>query len=294
MFCRVIDEGTISRAARTGYVSQPAVTKQIRQLEAHYDALLFDRQDGKLFPTKAGETLYPFAKNMVEMLEQSHEAVDEAAGEHDVMLHIGASFTIGDYLLPSIMGAFKKRFPDYRFSLTIGNTPQIMDRMENRGIDIALVESRIDEESFMTETFAHDELVLVLPADHRWKDRTAIMPDELPEETMIWRERQSGTRVILEHALQEAGVLDFIPSSLELGSIQSIKSAVEAGLGISILPMLTVKQELANGALKKVPVSGLRFTRDLLMVREPKRFRKQVVQDFVAFVRDRQLTKRYD
>ncbi|MEN1970381.1 LysR family transcriptional regulator [Lentibacillus sp. N15] len=285
MFCRVVEEGNISKAARLGYVSQPAVTKQIRQLETRYNTLLFDRQEGKLIPTKAGKTLYPFAKDMVETLEQSHEAVKEATGEYEVVLHIGASFTIGDYLLPNVMGKFKKKFPDYQFSLTIGNTPQITEKLKNQDIDIALVESQVDDHSFMSETFAQDELVLVIPADHRWKDRETITPHELPEEKMIWRESESGTRVILENALQKAGVLKQIQSSLELGSVQSIKSAVEAGLGVSILPKLTVEKELAFGVLKMVPVNDLQLTRDLLMVRELQRFRKQVMHDFVAFVR---------
>lgn len=287
MFCRVVEEGNISRAARLGYVSQPAVTKQIRQLEARYDTLLFDRQDGKLISTRAGETLYPFAKNILETLEQSHEAVNEAAGEHDVVLHIGASFTIGDYLLPNLMGKFKQTFPEYRFSLTIGNTPQMMEKLENQDIDIALVESEIDNHSFSIETFAQDEMVLVIPPDHDWKERETIMLHELPEEKMIWRERESGTRVILEHALKEAGVLEAIRSFMELGSIQSIKSAVEAGLGISILPRLTVEKELTYGMLKTVNVHGLNFTRNLLMVRESRRFKKQVVHDFLAFLRNR-------
>lgn len=153
--------------------------------KTQYNTLLFDRHDGKLIPTKAGNTLYPFAKNMAETLEQSHEAVKEATGEHETVLHVGASFTIGDYLLPHVMGKFKKKFPDYRFSLTIGNTPQIVEKLGDQDIDIALVESQVDDRSFMIETFAQDELVLVLPADHRWKDREMIMLHELPEEKMI-------------------------------------------------------------------------------------------------------------
>lgn len=285
MFCRVLEEGNISKAARLGYVSQPAVTKQIRQLEARYEALLFDRLDGKLTPTKAGKTLYPFAKNMVETMEQSQEAVKETTGDYDIELRVGASFTIGDYLLPSIMGKFKKKFPDYRFSLTVGNTPQIMGKLENQNINIALVESQVDSCSFMTERFAQDKLVLVVPADHRWKARETVTIHELTEERMIWRESESGTRVILENALKEVGVLKKIQGSMELGSIQSIKSAVEAGLGISILPMLTVEKELTYGILRKVTVTDLECNRDLLMVRKPQRFKKRVLNDFVGFVR---------
>src|SRR5699024_7551963 len=132
--------------------------------------------------------------------------------------------TIGDYLLPNMMGRFKNKFPDYRFSLTIGNTPQILEKLENQDIDIALVESQVDDRSFLVETFAQDELVLVIPADHHWQHKEMITLQDLPGEKMIWREPESGTRIILENALKETGVLEKIQSSLELGSIQSIKS----------------------------------------------------------------------
>lgn len=117
MFCRVMEEGNISRAARMKYVSQTAVVKQICQLKVHYNTLLFNRQDGKLISTKAGETLHPFAKNTAKIFECSYEAVKGVYCECDIVLRIGESFTIGDYLLPSIMGCPKQLSPDYQFNL---------------------------------------------------------------------------------------------------------------------------------------------------------------------------------
>lgn len=285
MFCRVIEEGSISSAARLGYVSQPAVTKQIRQIERQYDTLLFERIGQKLIPTEAGKKLYPFAREIIAYYEQSEEAIKEYNGNCDVTLNIGASFTIGDYLLPGLMGTFKKKFPDYMFNLSIGNTPNIVSQLENKTIDIALVESPVDNHVFIIEPFAKDELVLITPGNHHWKNRKEIASHELAEEKMILREAESGTRLILEKVLKEIGMLEKIDVSMELGSFQSIKSSVEAELGISILPRLTVEQELKFGTLNKVKITDLSVKRDLWMVRRPQRFNKMVLKNFVDFIR---------
>lgn len=285
MFCRVIDEGSISKAARLGYVTQPAVTKQIHQLEARYDALLFERIDGKLIPTKAGKTLYPFARDIIETFEQSQDAIKEVTGNGEVILHVGASYTIGDYLLPKLMRDFKEKFPNYKFSLTIENTPNILSKLDNKEIDIALVESAVNNSELLVERFAEDELLVVLPANHPWQAKEAVTVSDLMGESMIWREAESGTRLIVENALKEMGLSEKMQVSMELGSIQSIKSAVEANLGISILPKLTVERELQYGILKQVGIADLTITRDLWMVRTPQRFSKEVLNQFVAFMR---------
>lgn len=286
MFCRVVDEGSISKAARLGFVSQPAVTRQIHQLEEQYGTLLFERVDGKLKLTEAGKVLYPYAKEIIEYIKRSFEAIHEITGNQETVLHVGASLTIGEYLLPGLLGSFRKRYPDIKFSLTIGNTPTILTKLENNDIDIALVESAVNNENFITEKFAEDELILVVPSNHHWKSRKKININELPEEKMIWRESDSGTRLIVEDALKEYGILDKIESAMELGSMQSIKSAVEADLGISLLPKLTVSKELKYGTLREIKIADFHLTRDLWMVKKTHRFQKTGLSYFIDFIRN--------
>ncbi|ASN05793.1 LysR family transcriptional regulator [Virgibacillus necropolis] len=289
MFCRVIEEGSISQAARIGYVSQPAVTSKIRQLEKHYGAELFDRTGGKLNLTESGSALYLFAKEIIDCFKRSEEAVKGIANLEATTLNIGASLTIGEYLLPGILGEFQKENRNVNFNLAIGNTPNIVAQLENRDIDIALVEGIVTHDDLNIEKFAEDELIMVIPSNHRWNDRSKINIEELPQEKMIWREKNAGIREIVENVLRENNVLEKVKGHMELGSTQSIKSAVEAGMGISILPRLSVTRELELGVLKHVTISDIHITRDLWVVKIASRFPKKSMNSFIFHLK--KLTK---
>ncbi|MED3911706.1 LysR family transcriptional regulator [Peribacillus simplex] len=284
MFCLVVDEGSISQAARLSFLSQPAVTRQIHQLENFYNTLLFDREEGRLRVTEAGKLLYPFAKAIVNDFNHSKVVIQQSTGEYNANLIVGASLTIGEYLLPSLLGRFKKQQPEIKVTLTIKNTPRVLEDLSNDVIDLALVEGLVENTDFIVDKFAEDELILVCPSDHPWKDRKEIQLEELGNERMIWRESISGTRLIVENMLREHGVLEKIESYMEIGSTQAIKSAVEAGLGISILPRLTVARELGQGFLREVGISRIDMTRNLWLVRKNKRFNKIGVSKFVHFL----------
>ena len=142
MFCLVVDEGSISQAARLSFVSQPAVTRQINQLENFYGTLLFDRTEGKLKVTETGEILYPYAKSIVNDFYRSKEAIQLEMRKYNTNLQVGASCTIGEYLLPSLLGKFKKQKPDIKVTLTIKNTPGILRDLTNDVIDLARISLR--------------------------------------------------------------------------------------------------------------------------------------------------------
>lgn len=284
MFCLVVDEGSISQAARLSFLSQPAVTRQIHQLENYYNTLLFDREEGRLRVTEAGKLLYPFAKAIVNDFNHSKEVIQQSTGKYNANLIVGASLTIGEYLLPSLLGRFKKQQPEIKVTLTIKNTPRVLEDLSNDVIDLALVEGLVENTDFIVDKFAEDELILVCPSDHPWKDRKEIQLEELGNERMIWRESVSGTRLIVENMLREYGVLEKIESYMEIGSTQAIKSAVEAGLGISILPRLTVARELEQGFLREVDIYRINMARNLWLVRKNKRFNKIGVSKFVDFL----------
>ncbi|PGT85199.1 MULTISPECIES: LysR family transcriptional regulator [Bacillaceae] len=284
MFCLVVDEGSISQAARLSFVSQPAVTRQIRQLENFYGTLLFDRTEGKLIVTETGKMLYPFAKAIINDFDRSKEVILQATGEYNSNLRVGASLTIGEFLLPSLLGRFKKHAPEIKVTLTIRNTPSVLEDLTNDVIDIALVEGIVEDKHLIVEKFANDELILVCSPDHPWKDRSEIQIEELANEKMIWRESISGTRLIAENALKEYGILEKINSYMEIGSTQAIKSAVESGLGISILSKLTVARELEQGYLQEIKIKDVHIERSLWLVKKPQRFHREGVSQFVEFI----------
>lgn len=284
MFCRVVEEGSITKAARLGYVSQPAVTKQIRQLENSYGTSLFDRDEGKLRLSETGKLLYPYAKEILALNKASYEGIQEHLGEIEKTLHVGASLTIGEYLLPALIGRFKKQHPDIKFSLSIGNTPLMLEKLEENEIDIALVEGVFQNDRYKKQKFADDELILVTSSGHQWGKKNEINVNELPDEKMIWREKESGTRQIVEEALKEHGILDKIENAMELGSMQAIKSAVEADLGTGILPRLTVQKELEFEILREIPIQDFQLIRDFWMVQKQRRFKKEAEAYFETFL----------
>jgi LysR family transcriptional regulator, transcriptional activator of the cysJI operon len=284
LFCRVAEEGSISQAARLSYISQPAVSKQIRQLENRYGTALFDRKDGRLMLTEAGKILYPYAKDIIKSDHYSIQAIQEMLGAHNHTLNVGASLTIGEYLIPGILGNFKKDHSEIQFSLLIGNTPYILSKLDHHEIDIALIEGTFNHSKYITQKFADDELILVASYHHRWGKRESIGIQELTEEKMIWREKESGTRQIVEDALKDYGILEKVGNAMELGSLQSIKSAVEAELGISILPKITVLRELQFNILREIPIKDFVFMRDLWMVQRDQRFKKNAQIHFGDFL----------
>lgn len=284
MFCLVVEEGSISQAARIAYISQPAVTRQIRQLEDYYGVSLFDRSDGKMTVSKAGKALYPYAKTIVNDFKSSEEAIQQLTGKMEPHLKIGASFTIGEYLLPEILGRFKQLHPHLKLTLQIGNTPAMLEALDGNHIHLALVEGVVENQRLEVKKFAEDRLILVCSSQHPWKGKAEVTVNDFLHEQMLWREESSGTRKIVEEALRRFGVLERIENYMELGSTQAIKGAVEANLGIGILPKRAVKKELRSNTLHEVSVRQLELKRDLWLVQKPRRFENPKLDKLIRFI----------
>lgn len=284
MFCLVVEEGSISQAARIAYISQPAVTRQIRQLEDYYGVSLFDRSDGKMTVSKAGKALYPYAKTIVNDFKSSEEAIQQLTGKMEPHLKIGASFTIGEYLLPEILGRFKQLHPHLKLTLQIGNTPAMLEALDGNHIHLALVEGVVENQRLEVKKFAEDRLILVCSSQHPWKGQAEVTVNDFLHEQMLWREESSGTRKIVEEALRRFGVLERIENYMELGSTQAIKGAVEANLGIGILPKRAVKKELRSNTLHEVSVRQLELKRDLWLVQKPRRFENPKLDKLIRFI----------
>lgn len=283
IFCKVYENKSISKVASLEYISQPAVTKVIKKMEENYNTLLFNRERGRIIPTESGEKLYSLAKQITEMYKLSLDIIQHKKTQ-DTLLRIGASYTIGDYLLPEIINKFSVLYPTHKFNILISNTPKIISQLDNYEIDIALVESNFNGEGFKSKIFAQDDLIIVIPSDHHFDNGSEINLYDLKNEQMIWRELESGTRVVIENELKKCGILNEITSFLELGSIESIKKSVEVGLGISILPRISVVDELKYGTIKFVYCKDLLLTRNLFAVQKPTRFEREGVTNFLSFL----------
>lgn len=271
-FCLVVEEGNISQVARMSYVSQPAITRQIKQLEEHYGAELFDRNEGKLVLSETGKILYPRIKELLYFYNQIDDEIQIFLAKKTKTLNIGASLTIGEYLLPLMIKAFHEEYPDVNFNVTIGNTPQMIESLYNDNIEIALIESYMHREDLIKHKFAEDELILVTHPSHHFQYKESVHLKDLLNEKILWRESESGMRNLVESFFNDHNLLPLINNSMELGSMQAIKSAVEADLGISILPKITVFKELEYNILSEVKVLELNIKRDFWVFQKNRRF----------------------
>ncbi|MCM3569569.1 LysR family transcriptional regulator [Neobacillus mesonae] len=280
IFCLVVEEGSINKAAKVKFLTQPAVTRQIRQLENVYNTLLFDRDNGKLTLTDSGRILYPIAKKIVNDFMQSLAIINHSKEKYDFLLNIGASLTIGEYLLPNILGKFKKEFPQMEVTLKIGSTPRILELLRKDEIDIALVEGEVKGEEYKVKRFAEDEVVVVCSTNHIWNDREMVTIEEVLAEKLIWREENSGIRIVAEDILKENQIDASFHIYMEFGSTQAIKRAVEENMGISILSRLTLEKEIKEGSLKALTIKGIDFKRDLWIVQKKGYIMKDSIHQF--------------
>ncbi len=188
-----------------------------------------------------------------------------------------------------MLGQLKKHYPTVNVSLLVENTPRVIEALLDDVIDLALVEGKVLNDNVLVEAIAEDELILIHSPEHPWAERGAINMEELAHEQMIWREPASGTRLIIENFLREHHVLDKIQSYMDLGSTQAIKSAVEAGLGVSIVSKLAVARELEQRVLCRTKIKNVQLKRNLWLVKKKQRFNKNIVGIFEQFIKENKL-----
>ncbi len=270
-------------------MTQPAVTFQVRQLEEYYNTRLFDRTHNRITLTEAGQLVKSHAERIIARYNEMDNEVRTLIGEVQGPLVVGASTTIGEYFIPRIVGAYQSGFPGVRVRLEIANTNGIIQMVENNAIDIGIVEGPINNKSLLTEVIWDDELVMICPVDHALAKAGSVTIADLPEYPFISREEGSGTREVMENyiAAQDAGQgedatnLNII---MEFGSPESIKSAVSAGLGISILSVATMEKELTLKLLCAVPLAPP-IRRPFSIVYQRQKFRLQAMDTFLEFAR---------
>ena len=288
LFCLVVETESVSEAAKRKFISQPAASKKIQSLESVFQANLFHREKGKLILTSVGEILYDYAKEIIYLKENAEREMQYQLNLAQKTIYIGASLTIGEYLLPKIIYNFNKIYPLIHFSVSIGNTPQIINDLYNNKVDLALVdlalvESPIDND-LIIKRFAEDQLILLANDSNPLKFKNNITINDIRNEKLLWREKESGTRKLIENRLKKIDNNFILKQNLILGSMQAIKTGIITGLGISFLPRITVENELNLGLLHEIPIKELNIKRDFWLVKKHKRFKSQEEQTFEKFI----------
>jgi len=277
---------SFTKAAESLHMTQPAVTFQVRQLEEHFNTRLFDRTHNKINLTAAGERVYFHAEKIFAIYADMENSVRELTGEISGVLILGASTTIAEYMLPALLGDFKEKYPDVNIRLKVSNTDGIVSMVENNVIDLGVVEAPVNNKNLAVEPCRTDRLVAITPPGHELgKLDTRIPVQAILDYPFICREEGSGTREVIMDYLRESGVdpaqLDII---MELGSLEALKGAVEAGIGISIVSRATLLKEIKLGSVDVLDLDPP-LERPFSFVHQKHKFRQCAMDELLEFAR---------
>lgn len=286
VFRAVAEQLSFRKAAEELYLTQPAVSLQIKALEEDLGVQLFDRTGSRIALTPAGSTLLDFAERVHALLVQAEQQVTAHSGEHAGHLALGASTTIAQYVLPRLLSGFCREHPRVQPSLISGNTENIVGAILQQQITLGFIEGPAHSRDVRTEPFLVDELVLIAPASHEWAERASIPAEELTSAPILMRERGSGSRRVLELALERRHIKrTALRIVMELDSTEAIKSAVEAGLGAGFVSRWAIAKDARSGkSLKVVQVEGLRIPREFLIAYASSPGPQGLAQEFRRFV----------
>jgi DNA-binding transcriptional LysR family regulator len=287
-FCAIVERKSFSEAAERLGVTQPAVSQQIRSLEDRLGQQLLDRSGRRVEPTEAGRRLYRGAQRL---LAQERQLLEDLAGEAEGPLRgqlaMGASTGPGGTVVPVLLCEFAEANAEVTVDLTISDTQTIVDRVARRELELGVVGATPRNRAVAYEPFFRDEVVLVCPPEHRFSGKTITL-DDLRSEPLIVMQEGAGVRQVIEDELRARGTrLRDLDVRLELGLQESVKSAVEAGHGVTFISRTAVEPELAAGILAAARVKGLEPSREISLVRATGRVSTRVADTFVEFARER-------
>lgn len=255
VFHAVAQAGSFTRAADALHLTQPGVSKHIKQLEEYLGVPLFDRLGRKVALTQAGEVLFQASDEIIASAGTAEHRIRDLTGMHAGRLRLGASSPIGLYTLPRVLAAYRKAYPAVEVTLAIATSASIEAKVLANKLDIGLVSSEVHDPRLLTRQFMSDDLVVIVPGDHSWPNNRRVKAKDLISETFIVSARGAGARSIVEERLRAKGVglsnvFDFVNS-------EGVKHAVEAGLGISIQPRSIVQRETATGTIRTLALADI-------------------------------------
>lgn len=282
IFCRVYEKKSFSKAAESLYLTQPTISAHIKSLEEDLGIKVFDRLGRQVLPTKAGELLYSYARKIEELGKEAREAIALFTGSLKGHLHIGGSTIPGEYLLPEVIGRFRKISPDVYSTLHIGDTKEVSAMLIDGKIEIGIVGAMIGDSRIENIKYSDDELILIAAPSYKDDHLNDDMIGSIP---FIAREVGSGSWLAIERAFSakgiDAGRLNIVA---EMGSTEAVKTAVRAGLGLSVVSTLAVKDELARGSLKMIEIDCLPITRELYIITHKMKAKSPLCQAFLDFI----------
>ena len=286
VFLAIAHAHSYRQAAEALHTSQPALSQHVRELEAELGVRLFDRLSRGVVPTEAGRLLEERAKRVFATLTDAREVLGELQGLQRGSLLVGASTTPGIYVLPAVIGEFRRRYPGIDLRLRIANSRVIEDAIRAHEVDLGVVGGHglAPGEECLAAGLA-DELVLIVSPRHPWARRREIAPADLADQPLLVREEGSATRRVTERALEQAGVR--WSASMELGHTEAIKQAVMAGLGVAFVSVHAVRGEVSSRRLAAIRLRGVRIQRHFHVIHSEARTLSAGARALVAMLSER-------
>lgn len=274
---------SFTKAAESLHMTQPAVTFQIRQLEEYFNTRLFDRTHNKISLTEAGREVFTYAERIIGLYNEMDNQVRKLTGEVMGVLVIGASTTIAEYRIPTLLGEFQQKFPNVKLHLKVSNTLGVVHMVENNEIDLGVVEAPVHNKNLVFRVCWRDQLMMICPPNHELSDLKSVRADQMLPYPFIAREEGSGTREVISSYFDQVGSsTSDLKITMEFGSPESVKSAVEAGLGVSIISGTTLEKELKLGTLRAIPLEPP-MIRPFSIVYQRQKFRLRAMEEFLLF-----------
>jgi DNA-binding transcriptional LysR family regulator len=255
IFQAVAQSRSFTHAAQLVHLTQPGISKHIKQMEAYFGAQLFDRSGKKVALTESGEILFEATQEIMAIVGAAELRIDDLKGLRGGRLRLGSSFPVGVYLLPIVLAEFRRRYPAVEVTLDISLSERIEAKLLANELDLGLVSYDARNPRLLTKAFMTDELIAIVPPHHTWARKRQIKPQDLTGETFIVAAQGAGTRAVVEERLKAQGIV--LANVLDFGNLEGVKHAVEAGLGISIQAKSVVQRELTAGSLRDIELAGM-------------------------------------
>lgn len=286
VFHAVAKHLSFTKAAETLFMTQPAVTFQIKHLEEHLHTRLFDRAQGRISLTPEGLLAFEYAEKILALSADLETRLREISGKVAGPLHIGASMTIGEYLLPQLIGKFTAAFPGVVPNLFVGNSEAVQERVVENMLDLGFIEGDSYSGSLESEVCCGDELQVVCAPTHPLAKEVCADSSCLTRYPYVSREVGSGTRAVIDHYLQQVGIPpESMNMVVELGSPEALKGLVATGMGFAIMSRVIAEKEVQLGLLVQVPL-GPQLKRNFSVVYAKDRFRSSLVTAFLLFAKE--------
>jgi DNA-binding transcriptional LysR family regulator len=284
-FAKAAELNNFTAAGKALAMTQAAVSQRMHELEKALGTLLFRRTGGRLVLTDEGRRLYDYVQRILELHRQARQEIAGQKASISGQLRLGASTIPGEHFLPALMSVFRRRYPQIEVRASIGDSLAVINQVEQGRIQLGLVGRKADNPRLEFRHFSTDRMVLVVPAGHTWARRRQISLQQLCKQPLILREPGSGSRHCLEMELaRREKSLGDMQIALELGSNAAIKEAVGHGLGLAVLSIHAVQQEIKTGQLHVLKVTDLPCDRELFMVWDQQRVLAPPAQVFRIFL----------